>query len=79
MAQMVKILTPEGPKTYLVYNDNRMVAQEYSAGVIGPGSEIIYRGMICEVVKDFLDDGGVRYCELLFKQMLARQPITIMM
>lgn len=78
MAQMVKILTPDGPKTYPVYNDNRMVAQEYTAGMIGLGSEIIYRGMICEVVKDFLDDDGVRYCELFFKA-LARQPITIMM
>lgn len=60
-------MTPEGLREYSVYTDSREVAADFSSGVISPGSEILYQGLICEVFCDFEDEDGVRFCELIAK------------
>lgn len=71
MAPRIQMMTPGGIREYPVYNDNRVLAADFAAGEIWSGVEVIYRSLICEVVCDFIDDEGVKYCELLFKEALG--------
>ena len=67
MAPRVQILGPDGLCVYAVYNDNRELVQEYGAGMVALGDEVIYRGNVCEVLYEFTDVDGVKYMELLMK------------
>lgn len=68
MTQRVQVLNPDGSRAeYPVYNDNRVLAADFAAGLIWSGVEIIYRSLICEVVCDFEDCDGEKFCELIFK------------
>lgn len=71
MAQRVQVLNPDGSKVeYPVYNDNRELAADFSAGLIWSGVEVIYRSMICEIMYEFEDEDGEKFCELIFKNGL---------
>ena len=72
MGPRIKIMTPEGFHEYGVYDDNRVLAADYAAGTVRKFEEVIYRGVICEIVGDFTDDDGERFCELLAKRMIER-------
>ena len=67
MTLKVQLMTPEGPKVYSVYNDNREVVAGFQAGELRLGDEIIYRGQICELFCEFTDADQCKYMELLFK------------
>ena len=67
MAQRVQLMGPDGIRMYAVYNDNRELVQEYEAGVVALGDEVIYRGNVCEVLYEFTDVDGVKNMELLVK------------
>lgn len=67
MAQRVQLMGPDGLRMYAVYNDNRELVQEYEAGVVALGDEVIYRGNVCEVLYEFTDVDGVKNMELLVK------------
>ena len=79
MAQRINVMTPEGSFEYLAYDDNRELAADFAAGVLAVGRDVVYRGAICEIVCDFLDDDGMRFCELLVKSILMSNHITINM
>lgn len=53
--------------TYPVYNDSRDMVAEYERGELAAGQDVIYRGQVCEVLEDFVDEDGVKQLELLFK------------
>jgi len=53
-----------------VYADNREIAQDYKAGQIWAGVDVIYRSLICEIICDFVDDDGLTFLELLSKNVL---------
>ena len=65
MLGRAQVMTPEGVRELAFYVDNRDLAADWCAGVIGQDEEIIYRDVICMVVDDFLDEDGARYTELL--------------
>ena len=67
MAPRVQLMWPDGLRVYAVYNDNRELVQEYEAGVVALGEEVIYRGSVCEVLYEFTDADGVKQMELLVK------------
>ena len=67
MAQRIRILTPNGPMEYSVYNDNREMVADFHSGGLKLGDEVIYRGDVCEVLYEFTDVDGVKYMELLVK------------
>ena len=67
MAPRVQLMGPDGLRVYAAYNDNRELVQEYEAGVVALGDEVIYRGNVCEVLCEFTDVDGVKQMELLFK------------
>ena len=67
MAQRIRILTPNGPMEYPVYNDNREMVADFQSGRLKLGDEVIYRGDVCEVLYEFTDVDGVKYMELLVK------------
>ena len=67
MAQRVQLMGPDGLRMYAVYNDTRELVQEYEAGVVALGDEVIYRGNVCEVLYEFTDVDGVKNMELLVK------------
>lgn len=67
MAPRVQLMGPDGLRVYAVYNDNRELVQEYEAGVVALGDEVIYRGNVCEVLYEFTDVDGVKNMELLMK------------
>lgn len=67
MAPRVQLMGPDGLRVYAVYNDNRELVQEYEAGVVALGDEVIYRGSVCEVLYEFTDADGVKQMELLVK------------
>ena len=67
MAQRIRILTPNGPMEYSVYNDNREMVADFQSGGLKLGDEVIYRGDVCEVLYEFIDVDGVKYMELLVK------------
>lgn len=67
MAPMVQLMGPDGLRVYAVYNDSRELVQEYEAGVVALGDEVIYRGNVCEVLDEFTDVDGVKNMELLMK------------
>lgn len=54
-------------RIFPVYNDNRELVQEYEAGVVALGDEVIYRGNVCEVLDEFTDVDGVKQMELLMR------------
>lgn len=60
MAPRVQLMGPDGLRVYAVYNDNRELVQEYEAGVVALGEEVIYRGSVCEVLYEFTDADGVK-------------------
>lgn len=65
MAQKIQILTPEGMKIFPVYADNREMSGEFNAGLLKAGDELIYHGLVCEVVGEVTDEDGCKYLELL--------------
>ena len=67
MAPMVQLMGPDGLRVYAVYNDSRELVQEYEAGVVALGDEVIYRGNVCEVLYEFTDVDGVKQMELLMR------------
>jgi len=71
MAQRVKIMTDEGFREFPVYNDNRELASDFAAGVIWSGVDVIYRSLVCELLCEFIDEDGVKFCELLVKNGLG--------
>ena len=71
MAPRVQVMNPDGSKVeYTVYNDNRVLAADIAAGAIWSGVEIIYRSMVCEILCEFEDEDGEKFCELIFKNGL---------
>lgn len=54
-------------RIFPAYNDNRELVQEYEAGEIKLGDEVIYRNQVCEILYEFTDTDGVKQMELLFK------------
>ena len=67
MAQRVQVVGPEGPKSYMVYGDNREIAADFAAGELQLGEEILYNGYICELLDEFADEDGCKYMQLLIK------------
>lgn len=65
MAQKIQILTPEGMKIFPVYADNREMSGDFNAGLLKAGDELIYHGLVCEIVGECTDEGGCKYLELL--------------
>jgi len=73
MAAKVQVVMPDGKKEYFVYNDNREVEQDFQAGSIVAGDQVVYRGLICDVYCDFEDHDGDRFVEMLVVGQLGPQ------
>ena len=71
MAQRIQVQTPAGVREYAAYADSREMAAEYAAGTLADGAEIVYRGMICDVLGSFTDADGERQVQLLVKGTLG--------
>lgn len=77
MAVRVRLLMPEGPREFYVYNDSREMTGDFLDGVLAMRDEIIYRGMLCEIIGQIIDAEGCKQLELLFIEQLGRA-VTIM-
>ena len=77
MAVRVRLLMPEGPREFYVYNDSREMTGDFLDGVLAMRDEIIYRGMLCEIIGQIIDVEGCKQLELLLLEQLGRT-VTIM-
>ena len=59
-------MTQAGIREIPLYMDNRDLTNDWLAGLIHPGEEIVYRNIVCEVIGDFVDEDGCKYTELVF-------------
>ena len=65
MAQMIQLMTPDGMKTYPVYNECLEMLAAYDAGGLCDGSDVLYRGCVWSIVGRFADEDGEHYLEML--------------
>ncbi len=77
MAKRIVVRSPDGNREYMMFNDNVELAMAYRNKAVAVHDEVVYRGMICEIVGEFADEDGVVWPELLFVMPVMQSFATV--
>ena len=72
----IKVMTTEGAVEYPWYTDNRELAKDYLEGKIA-AKEVVYKNLLCEVLRDFEDEDGERYLQLIVLMSVMGLPVSV--
>ena len=77
MRRMIKLLVDGGIYEFPLYVDNREIAADVARGVLAIGAAILYHGMICEIMHNFIDFDGEQYTQMLPLQTLNEAQVVM--
>lgn len=79
MLQRVVLETQAGQMEYAVFGDNVALAMAYQNREVVMHEQILYRGLICEIIDEYADEDGFIWVVLLAIAPLQSMPIRIVM
>lgn len=79
MTQRVVLETQAGKMEYAVFGDNVALAMAYRDREVFMGDNVLYRGLICEIIGEHEDEEGFVWPDLLLIAPLQSMPIKIVM
>lgn len=65
MANKVVLHTPGGNREYFWFNDNVELSMAYRNKEVALHEDVVYRGVICEIIGEFTDEDGILWPTLL--------------
>lgn len=77
MRRMIKLLVDGGIYEFPLYVDNREIAADVESGMLALGAAILYHGMICEIMHNFIDFDGEQYTQMLPLQALNEAQVVM--
>lgn len=79
MTQRVVLETQAGKMEYAVFGDNVALAIAYRDREVSTGDNVLYRGLVCEIIGEHEDEEGFVWPDLLLIAPLPSMSINIVM